>query len=402
MTRATMVPALAAFVLAATCATCAAFALGGCGARNRYDAARAIAASAVIQLAPVSAAERREYLRRARIFEPVDVASRDLAAGPPDPWAAPPGATVSCDFIDPTSGRVPTSGTTPKFFCELRHMHPSAEVKVRYGRANREVYGEVLASHLFWALGLAVDHDYPVRVRCHGCPEDPWRAYRAFPAVDRSARATRTFDDAMMQRLYPAAVIETHSDEGWSFTELDDVDPGVGGAGRVEVDALRLLAAFVAHGDDKPDNQRLVCPFEAIDPAGRCTRPLLLVADLGSTFGRGAAPLFSRIDDQSRPSFAAWSTLPLWEDARACRVHLSTRSAPPSPIVGEAGRRFLADRLSALTDTQIRALFMAARIERLGELTRGADGRMRPVTVDDWVAAFERRRAALVEHHCAR
>jgi len=375
---------------------------GGCRPRGRYDAARALAEAGVARLAPSTKAERQEYLRRARIFDDVDTAALDLAVGPPDPDAAAPGATVSCDFIEPSTESVPTGGTTPKFFCTLRHKHPHAVVKIRYGRANREVYGEVLGSRLFWALGVAVDRDYPVRVRCHGCPGDPWRAYRDFPSPDHTPRETREYDDAVMQRLYPAAIIETRPDEGWTFPELDELDPTVGGASRAEADALRLLAAFVAHGDDKPDNQRLVCPFDDIDAAGRCTRPRLLVADLGSTFGRGAAPLIGRIDDASRPNFGAWSSLPLWEDARACRVHLATRLAPSNPIISEAGRRFLADRLMQLSEQQIRALFTVARIERLGETTRGADGRPRPVTVDDWVAAFVRRRAALVEHHCGR
>ena len=379
----------------------AAFA-AGCRPHGRYDAARALAAAGAVRLAVPSASERHEYLRRARIFEPIDVATRDIAVGPDDPYAVAPDAIVPCDFIEPDADRVPTGGTTPKFFCSLRHVSPRVDVKMRYGRTNREVYGELLASRLFWALGLAVDRDYPVRVRCHGCPADPWRAYHGFPTVDRSPRATREIDDAMMQRLYPAAIIETRGDEGWSFAELDAIDADVGGAPRAEVDALRLLAAFVAHGDDKPDNQRLVCPFDAIDGAGHCTSPRLLVADLGSTFGRGAAGLVGRIDEASRPSFDAWSSLPLWEDARACRAHLVTRTAPSHPIVSEAGRRFLAERLSALTDAQIRALFVTARIERLGETMVAADGKPRPVTVDDWVGAFRQRRAALVDHHCGR
>jgi hypothetical protein len=365
------------------------------------DAAHALARAAKTQLAPIDANGRREALARATIFERVDVAARDVMAGPRDPYAVPLGATVSCEFIEPRKERVPTGGTTPKFFCELRHMHPEVDVKIKYGRDNREVYGEVLGSRLFWALGLAVDRNYPVRVRCHGCPEEPWRSYRDFPARDPSPRQTRVIDDAVMQRLYPAAVLETRADEGWSFAELNSVDEKLGGAPRVEVDALRLLAAFVAHGDDKPDNQRLVCPFDAIDAAGHCTRPLLLVADLGSTFGRGASRVFGVIDRDARPSFAAWSQLPMWEDARACRAHLVSRASPSHPIISEAGRRFLAERLSALTDAQIRALFTVARIELEGETTIGSDGNRRAVTVDDWVAAFKRRRAQLVDQRCA-
>ena len=203
-----------------------------------------------------------------------------------------------------------------------------------------------------------------------------------------------------MQRLYPAAVIETRDDEGWSFSELDTVDEKAGGAPRAEVDALRLLAAFIAHGDDKPDNQRLVCPFDAIDAAGKCTAPRLLVADLGATFGRGASRVFGLIDADARPSFAAWSTLPMWEDARACRAHLVARASPSHPVISESGRRFLAERLSALSEAQIRALFVAARIDRLAETTLGSDGKARLVTVDDWVGAFQRRRRELVDNRC--
>ena len=381
-------------------ATIAALAVG-CGKHGgSYDAARALAEAAKTRLAPVSGADRRDYLKRARIFESVDVATRDVAAGPRDPYAVAADELVSCDFIEPKKERVPTGGTTPKFFCTLRHRHPHVDVKIRYGRDNREVYGEVLASRLFWVLGVAVDRNYPVRVRCHDCPEDPWRAYRDFPARDSSPRATREFDDAVMQRLYPAAVIETRDDEGWSFGELDAVDEAAGGASRAEVDALRLLAAFVAHGDDKPPNQRLVCPFADIDAAGRCKAPRLLVADLGSTFGRGASRILGLIDKDARPSFAAWSTLPMWEDARACRAHLWARASASNPVVSEAGRRLLAERLSAIGDNQLRALFTVARVERMGETIAASDGKRRAVTVEDWVGAFKRRRQELVDNRC--
>ncbi len=392
---------LLAFALVAAVVVASA---GGCEHRGAgtLDAAHALAEAAKKQLAPVDADGRRQYLERARIFERVDVAARNLAAGPRDPYAVTAGATVSCRFVEPNKEHVPSRGTTPKFFCELRHMHPHVEVKVRYGRDNREIYGEVLGSRLLWALGVAVDRDYPVRVRCHDCPADPWRAYRDFPARDDSPRRRRIIDDAVMQRLYPAAVIETRADEGWSFAELDAVDESAGGAPKAEVDALRLLAAFIAHGDDKPSNQRLVCPFSAIDAAGHCTEPRLLIADLGATFGRGASRVLGLVDGKARPTFAEWSTLPMWDDARACRAHLQARDSASSPAVGEAGRRFLAERLSALTDRQLRDLFTVAGVARIGETTVGSDGKARPVTVDDWVAAFKRRRAELVENRCPR
>jgi hypothetical protein len=90
----------------------------------------------------------------------------------------------------------------------------------------------------------------------------------------------------------------------------------------------------------------------------------------------------------------------VWEDKKACRAHLVARASPSHPVVSEAGRRFLAERLSRLRDAQLRDLFAAARIERLGETMLGSDGRARLVTVDDWVAAFKRKRQELVDQRC--
>lgn len=397
---------------AAVAALAAASVGAGCHHRDTLDAARVIEESGA-WLAPVSAEARQQYLRRARIFDDGAIAARDLLAGPRDTHAFRFDAVASCDFIEPRPERVPVGGTTPKFFCTLRHGHGHADVKIKYGRDNPETYGEMLGSRLLWALGVAVDHDYAVRVRCHGCPSDPWNAYRSYPQPDTMPRATREIEHAVLQRLYPGVPIEEctrsqdgrcaqhRSDEGWSFAELDTVDEAAGGASRAEVDALRLLAAFIAHGDDKPDNQRLVCPFAAIDARGQCTAPRLLVADLGSTFGRGASRAFGIIDRDARPTFAAWSTLPVWQDAAACRANLAARVGPSHPTISEAGRRLLAERMMQLGARQIRALFVGARVAALDE-TRVVDGKARPVTVDDWVEAFQRRRAALVETRCPR
>ena len=63
---------------------------GGCEHHGpgTLDAAHALAEAAKRQLAPAGADDRRAYLRRARIFEHVDVAAHDLADGPRDPYAA--------------------------------------------------------------------------------------------------------------------------------------------------------------------------------------------------------------------------------------------------------------------------------------------------------------------------
>ena len=68
------------------------------------------------------------------------------------------------------------------------------------------------------------------------------------------------FQWVALERRFPARAIEiTDGTEGWAFFELDKVNSAEGAAPRAHVDALRLLAVFLAHWDNKSENQRLVC-----------------------------------------------------------------------------------------------------------------------------------------------
>ena len=46
-------------------------------------------------------------------------------------------------------------------------------VKVKFGADDNEVYAEVAATRLMWALGYYADSWFSVRVECHNCPENP-------------------------------------------------------------------------------------------------------------------------------------------------------------------------------------------------------------------------------------
>ena len=76
------------------------------------------------------------------------------------------------------------------------------------------------------------------------------------------------FASAAMERHFDGAPIEGVGHEGWAWFELDPVDPALG-AGRAERNARRLTALFLAHWDNKTDNQRLVCLSMTADPPSR-------------------------------------------------------------------------------------------------------------------------------------
>jgi hypothetical protein len=291
---------------------------------------------------------------------------------------------VTCEYLAKE-----TSGRSPKFSCETT---PGHEVKVKYGPRNAEVFGEVLSTRLFWALGFAADRMYPVRVRCRGCPSDP----KEGPKVPGNVAM---FDPAAIERKLPGRAMETKPDSGWKWSELGDIGPQAGPGAPAQRDALKLLAAFVQHTDNKASNQRLLCP--AGKEVGRtgCRSPVLMVSDLGLTFGH--AGLLNRNEDSV--SLSTWAQLPMWKDPARCVARLkgSFTGSLSDPTISEGGRAFLARLLVQLTDAQIRDLFEVARVTRRSHDPGSdpvEDGA--PARVDQWVTAFKAKRAQIVDRRC--
>lgn len=339
----------------------------------------------------LSVTERRDLLDRAQVFRPIDTARLNLITGPANVKSFPFDATVECKFAFPDE---PLSGVTPKFECEVG---PKDVVKVKYGKDNGEVFAEVAATRLFWALGFVVDTMYPVRVTCVGCPENPHRASTTDWRLGRPGNvSTRVFDPAAIERKFDGEEIEVPKFKGWSWRELDAVvDNGIG-ATRAQLDGLKLLAAFVQHVDSKASNQALVCADGQIRRDGEgnetCAQPLAMVKDLGSSFARAGKLTFPKMKLES------WRDVPVWKDGKTCQANLTSSivGTLEHPHISEAGRQFLAQRLTLLSDKQLEDLFTVARVERRKDTVDG-----RPVTVADWVRVFKAKRDEIVNHRCA-
>jgi hypothetical protein len=298
----------------------------------------------------------------------------DLKAGPQGPLAFPAGATVRCDFTPGSHGR----GSTLKFDCAL----PSGRaLKVRYGRTNGEVYAQVAATRLLWALGFGANRMYPVRVECQGCPPNPFKD----PTAVDPPHVT-VFDPATVDEKADGKTMETKPDEGWSWKELDLIDQAAGGASPRERDALKLLAVFIQHSSNKAINQRILC----LD-GSRCAHSLMMIADLGKTFGRANA---LNHDTTAAVNFKAWSGMAIWkESAHGCIGNLpgSWSGTLHDPLIGEPGRKLLADLLSQLTDSQLHDLF---EVSRMTERDPSA-------TIEDWVTTFKRKRSEILKRDCS-
>lgn len=324
--------------------------------------------------------ERPTAVARAQVWRRTDVRSMPIRTGPPGPGAFPFRAEVTCDYLDKE-----LSGRSLKFACNLGDHD---EVKVKYGGTNGEVYGEVAASRLLWALGFGADHMYPVRVICRGCPV-------AIGGILRE-NGDRIVDPAVIERKMPAAELS----DAWSWKELEAIDEKAGGAPRAHRDALKLLAVFLQHTDTKPQQQRLVCLDAPAMPANAaCSRPFMLIQDGGVTFGRA-----STFNDNTKSStnLAAWSDTPIWKsNSGPCVGNLpkSFTGTLGEPIIGEGGRQFLAGLLARLSDNQIRALFDVSRVTL--RVRKPGDAQSGFPTITEWVDAFKHKRAEIADRRCA-
>ena len=322
----------------------------------------------------VTAVQRETLIRRAQVWHRTDIAAMDIKAGPQSKDGFAPDATITCDYIKETFG-----GNTPKFGCVLSKED---HLKVRYGRNNGEVYAGVAATRLLWALGFGADAVYPVHVVCRGCPDFMQADGAVGPGYIK-------FDIAAVERKMRGEEIEAPSaGPGWSWPELDLVDERAGGATVAERDALKLLAAFLQHTDNKAEQQKLLCIG---DHAAKhdCATPFLMIHDVGQTFG--AANLFNRSSVGS-VNLERWMRAPLWKDRARCYANLapSQTGTLSDPHISEAGRQFLADELKQLTDAQIADLFTIAKF---AEKPGGSP-------VDAWVAAFKQKRDQVATATC--
>ena len=317
---------------------------------------------------------REDALARARVFinpSPSPNLEADVAGDLP----VAEEQAISCHYVSHE-----TSGTSPKFDCRVE---AGATLKVKYG-GSPEIEAEVAATRLLAALGFGADHVARVKqVRCVGCPPSPYRLRRTFEHLFIAGLfdkllddgQPRVFTDVSVERKLIARSVQVGDFRGWSFDELSRIDAMRGGATLADVDALRLVAVLMGHWDNKPDNQRLVCLEDSNNDepvTASCETPLVLLHDVGSTFGaRGGG-------------FDAWAAAPIWTDAAAC-----TTAMPTWPYGGgtfgavqitEEGRQTLAERLSRLSDQRVRDLFAGA-----GFGTRAQTGQ---ADVAQWVATF--------------
>jgi hypothetical protein len=326
----------------------------------------------------VSDAERLDALSRAHVWrEPeVPVSRAKLARPETTPQS------LTCRFRLGALG-----GTTSKFDCDVE----GDKVRIKYG-TGPELPAEAAATRLLHALGFGADEvAFVPRLRCHGCPAAPFviakvvEATHTAPLYEKALdyEDSHDFEWVVLERKFDARPIETEQLDGWSFHELDRIDQSKGGAPRAHVDALRLLAVFLAHWDNKAPNQRLVCLSRDWREGTPCRAPFAMIQDLGATFGPRKVDL------------EAWERADIFDDRARCRISmggLPYDGATFDPVhIREAGRRHLGGLLSQLSDRQLTDLFAGARFDQ----RRSMFTDVHPVA--EWVRVFKAKVHAITD-----
>jgi len=327
----------------------------------------------------LKSAQRLALIRRAEVWQPIDVVAADMKRGPKKGGFAPD-ETVTCEYV-----KEAFTGATPKFACEIGK---DDKVKVRFGVDNGEVYAGVATTRLLWALGFGSDPLYPVHIVCRGCPKELHG--------DVTTAGEMRFDVAAIERKMPGVEIESAEGPGWDWPELAFLDPALGATQRMHRDALTLLAVLLQHSDNKTNQQRLLCLGEHTGKheLAKCAEPFMMIHDVGQTFGR--ANLFNRSSVGS-VNLQMWTHTAIWKDPKRCIGNLATAQTGSlsDPTINEAGRKFLADLLTKLSDTQLHDLFTVARFA--DKPVNGGTGR---TTVEAWVDAFKHKRDEIASVTC--
>ena len=366
-----------------------------------------------------SSKDRLSAMHNATLFTPRVVADAAILEGPAQSkklFQLHFNDKVICDFDAPGSQM---GGKTPKFSCKITRVESAdgtvqtltadmdeEPVKVKFGAEDNEVYAEIVATRLMWALGYVADSWFPVRVECNNCPENV--------ISGSGARATRTFDPATIVRKYPGHKMyeSGHEEQGWSWKELDTANARP----TYERDGLKLLGAFMKHSDNKPPQQRLTCKKVKVDQSTNpftttCDDPVMLVQDVGATFGGGG---WFTGNDSAKMNLGVWSSKKLWKEAgtdgapKHCQAtltkSLTAHDGLSDPIISEEGRRFDAGLMCQLSDHQIEELFRASRAAQMPEY-HNHDGSFKPgvdeaTVIRKWVEAFKAKREELASARC--
>jgi hypothetical protein len=269
-----------------------------------------------------------------------------------------------------------------------------------------EVFTEVAANRIMWLLGFPFDRVYPVgSVSCVGCGKDPFRN-RLQTNKASLGDSPVVFNVASVSRGAPWKRIEADGDATWSWilTNRFYADGEWTHQQKVEYDAYRLALGLI-HFFDCPDKQnRLVCANWQTVGSGQpkvCEHPLILVHDLGSTFGTAKSVSFMGTNPRGR--FSAWRGQTVFRNLQNCELRASFGG---DPRVLKEAQDLMVQRLAVLDAATVNSIFRIARFqimdrEQLQRLRHSHEVDVERASLDEWTRVFlDRIQEIRTAQHC--
>jgi hypothetical protein len=267
-------------------------------------------------------------------------------------------------------------------------MPPGLNHDTRYN----EVFTEIAATRILWALGFPADHVYPVASStCIGCTSDPFKDN----LKDNKASvhdAGVVFKVAAVGRDMPWDSIDPEDDETWSWREV----AGFYSSGqfsrrqKVEYDAYRMALGLFTYHNAIDIQNRVTCAAWKPDASNPkiCAQPMIFVQDVGSTFGKPG----SFLSANPRGKFSAWKSQTVFKNLDACELRY--------PLDGDSrplkeAQDLLVKRLASLDRERVLAIFRVARFDLMDkeQLDRlHGDG---AAALNEWTDTFMSRIAEI-------
>ena len=256
-----------------------------------------------------------------------------------------------------------------------------------------EVFTAVAATRFMWVLGFPADEVYPAgAASCIGCGPDPFG--NKLPDNKASPKdAPDVFKVVNVERELPLDQIAPEDDETWAWTDTAKFysDGEWTHQQKVEFDAYRLALGLIHYHNALPQQNRLVCaewgPGET-----HCSKPMMYVHDLGSTFGKKRSG-FDLFGTNPRGVYSAWEPQTVFVNAANCELRDTLLA--DKQVLKEA-QDLMIQRAAKLDKDAVKAIFRTARFqmadqEQIKRLRASGTQNAEEAALDEWTNTFMSR-----------
>lgn len=274
----------------------------------------------------------------------------------------------------------------------LKPEHPN------HNERFNEVFTELAAGRILWALGFPADHVYPVAsVSCVGCTASPFES-NVKQNTSALTATPNVFKMVTVERDIPWSEIDPENDETWSWSDAARfyANGTWTAQQKLEYDTYRLaLNLFNYHNPIDVQNRVACAEWKdgASDPR-ICVKPYIFVQDLGSTFGKNKFLVAN-----SRGVYKDWQSQTVFKNAGSCELR-STLNGDKRVL--KAAQDLLAQRAKSLDRTRVREIFKVARFDQMDQdqlktlrETESNEAQVREKALDQWTDTFMQRLAEI-------